>query len=74
MTTQISNGAEGVRFAGLQAPHYSSRCEQRCSEAGARCRTAMDVVPVRAVAVVEADPYGHRERAARKAKERGQRG
>jgi len=43
MSTQISNGAEGVRFVGLQAPHYSSRCVGNCNDPGAKCRTAMDV-------------------------------
>lgn len=72
MSTQISNGAEGVRFVGLQAPHYSSRCEGRCSEPGARCRTPLDVPPV--AVRVDPDPYGVRERAERAERSRRQRG
>jgi hypothetical protein len=64
MSTQISNGAEGVRFVGLQRAHYSSRCVGHCNSEGARCRTPLDVPP----APPPADPYGIEERKRRRGK------
>lgn len=66
MSTDVRNGAKGVLFTGFQRPHYSSRCTGNCNAPDAACRVAMDMPPE--PIVVDRDPYGVAERAARKAR------